>query len=511
MANAKMPSPFKYRDRWRAQVTLKNGQRPAKTFLTYQEAKQYISDTLSERNTEHQPSLGGPTQTTLAEALTYYASLYTINKGGARAELNRINHYREGAGLERVSIKLDDKGAKVLQESPRKRGPSAFELHADERRYKRSATYQRIAKFASKMCSTFSKVDFRELMADMEREGLSPSTIQKEIALLRHMFNMAAKEWNWLGFANPAEGIKLGKSETRFVFLTKVQEAALWKALGECDNPYVEHWVALALETTLRPGSVNALRWDRVDLDNRVAFTSSKTGAVPVALSQNAVKILNNMPRSPCGKVFPMSANAMDMAWDGVRIKAGVPTLRLADLRHLSATGLARRGLTGPQLQRMLGHKTMTMAQVYINLVQSDMLEVLDRIQPSSSVYSIAPLEGQDAATVQRRRRSERLAEAVAKKVLAKESISQAATPVAVQASDVQTETTGQASPEQALQASLSLDAPAQADAAVASSLPEDERLPENHAPRATGTDAAHPAAPQVAGQVIYAQFGKQR
>src|SRR5690606_30308150 len=148
---------------------------------------------------------------------------------------------------------------------------------------------------------------------------------------------------------------------------------------------------------------------------------------------------------------------------------------------------------------RMLGHKTMTMAQVYINLVQSDMLEVLDRIQPSSSVYSIAPLEGQDAATVQRRRRSERLAEAVAKKVLANESISQAATPVAVQASDVETETTGQASPEQALQASLSLDAPAQADAAVASSLPEDERLPENDAPKATGTDAAHPAAPRVA------------
>lgn len=362
MANAKMPSPHRYRGKWRGQVTLKNGQRPAKTFETCQEAKQYISDTLSERDTEHEPSLGGPTRTTLAEALTYYAGLYTINKGGARAELNRINHYRDGAGLQRVSIQLDDKGAKVLQESPRKPGPSAFEQHADERRAKRSATYQRIAKFATKICSTFSKVDIRELMADMEREGLSPSTIQKEVALLRHMFNMAAEEWNWLGFKNPAEGIKLGKSNQRFVFITKAQEAALWKALSECDNPYVEHWVALALETTLRPGSVNALRWDQVDLDNRVAFTPSKTGAVSVALSQSAVKILNNMPRSPCGKVFPMSANAMDMAWDGVSIKAGVPTLRLADLRHLSATGLARRGLTGPQLQKMLGHKTMTMA-----------------------------------------------------------------------------------------------------------------------------------------------------
>lgn len=509
MANAKMPSPHKYRGKWRAQVTLKNGERPAKTFETYQEAKQHISDMLSMRNSEHEPSLGGPTKTTLAEALTYYAGLYTINKGGARAELNRINHYRAGAGLQPVSIKLDDKGAKVLQESLRKRGPSAFEQHADERRDKRQATYQRIGKLARKMCSTLSKVDIRELMADMEREGLSQSTIQKEVALLRHMFNMAAEEWNWLGFKNPAEGIKLGKSNQRFVFITKAQEAALWKALGECDNPYVEHWVALALETTLRPGSVNALRWDQVDLDNRVAFTPSKTGSVSVALSQSAVKILKNMPRSRCGKVFPMSANAMDMAWDGARIKAGLPTLRLADLRHLSATGYARRGLTAPQLQKMLGHKTMTMAQVYINLVQNDMLDVLDLVEPTSSVYSIAPLEGQDAATVQRRRRSERLAEAVAKKVLAKEPLHQAPTRMPAEGNQVATETTEQASPEQVLEASPSSDAPTRACAASTNALVEP--LPEDDSAWATGTDASHTMAPRSSGQVIYAQFSKRR
>ena len=177
MANAKIPSPFKYRGKWRAQVTLKNGQRPAETFLTFQEAKQYISDTLSERDTEHEPRLDGPTQATLAEALTYYAELYTLGKGGARAELNRINHYREGAGLQPLTIKVEDNGAKVLKESPRKRGPSAFEQHADERRSKRAATYQRIAKLANKMCSTISKADIRELMADMKREGLSESTM----------------------------------------------------------------------------------------------------------------------------------------------------------------------------------------------------------------------------------------------------------------------------------------------------------------------------------------------
>lgn len=509
MANAKMPSPQKYRGKWRAQVTLKNGQRPAKTFLTYQEAKQHISDMLSERNSDLEPRLGGPTQATLAEALTYYASLYTLNKGGARAELNRINHYREGAGHQPLCIKVTDKGVKALEESPRKRGPSAFEQHADERRDKRQATYERIGKLARKMCGALSKADIRELMADMEREGLSASTIQKEVALLRHMFNMAINEWNWLGFKNPAEGFKLGKSEQRFVFVSEAQEAALWKALDECDNPYVAHWVAIALETTLRPGSVNALRWDSVDLENRVAFTPSKTGPVPVALSQTAVKLLKDMPRASCGKVFPMSANAMDMAWDGVRIKAGLPTLRLADLRHLSATRYARRGLTAPQLQKMLGHKSMMMAQVYINLVQIDMLEALDRVQSSASVYSIAPLNGQNASEAQRLRRSERLTQAIAKKVLSKDAAPQAVAGIPAGTDHPTKDSTEQASPEMALEAALSLDAPS--EARPASTMAVEEPLPDDDSARATGTDAAHPTAPRAPGQVIYAQFGKRR
>lgn len=515
MANTKMPSPFQVRGKWRAQVTLKNGQRPSKDFEKYQDAKQYISDTLSERNTEHQPRLGGPTQATLSVALTYYAGLYTVNKGGARAELNRINHYREGAGQQPLCLKVRDKGVKELEESPRQRGPSAFEIHNDKRRGVRQATYQRIAMLACKTCNSINKADIRELMADMKREGLSDSTIQKEVALLRHMFNMAIEEWNWLGFKNPAEGIKLGKSNQRFVFLTEAQEAQLWKALNECDNPYVPHWVALALETTLRPGSLNALRWDSVDLDNRVAFTPSKTGSVPVALSQAAVKLLKDMPRSACGRVFPMSANAMDMAWDGARLKAGLPTLRLADLRHLSATRYARRGLTAPQLQKMLGHKSMTMAQVYINLVQNDMLDALDRVESTSSVYSIAPLDGQSAAAVQKRRRSERLTEAVVKKVLVRESGPDATAENACEDANVAQKPAGEFGPEQALQASIAQASAAQPHPPTA--LPaqqEDGNMAEElrvEPPRATGTDAAQRFASRASAQVIHVQFGKGR
>lgn len=64
----------------------------------------------------HEPKLGGPTEATLADALTYYANQWTVNKGGARAELNRINHYLSAAGEKRLRLHVDPKGTKSVVE-----------------------------------------------------------------------------------------------------------------------------------------------------------------------------------------------------------------------------------------------------------------------------------------------------------------------------------------------------------------------------------------------------------
>ncbi|MEI8303548.1 MAG: hypothetical protein WCG13_09655 [Burkholderiales bacterium] len=114
--NSRMPSPFKYRGRWRAQVTLKNGTRPAENFDSAEEAKAWISDMLANQNTEHEPELGGPTKATLAEARRHYAQLYSLVKGGCKAELTRINNYLVGAGMNRIRRSIDEQGNAVIEE-----------------------------------------------------------------------------------------------------------------------------------------------------------------------------------------------------------------------------------------------------------------------------------------------------------------------------------------------------------------------------------------------------------
>lgn len=412
----KIPSPFKYRKKWRGQVTLKNGTRPHADFETFDEARDWITDQLAKANTEHLPEIGGPRQASLAQALAHYAGLNTITKGGYAAEIDRINRYLEGAGHKLLKVvTVGDK--RQLTEKPDKKLPKAFEAHKDQRLAQRQETCKLISALAKRSCSSLCTADIRRLMVAMETEGLSPSTIQKEVAMLKHLFNVAAKEWNWKGFENPCVGIKLGTSNQRFVFLTEEQKRALREALAECDNPYFWPIVEICIQTTLRLGSLLAMTRDNVDLEGRIAMLPSKTGPVCIPLSKKAVKILTEMPVHPSGKYFPMTGNAVDLAWDGVRRKINKPDLQFKDLRHLGATEYARYGMNSHQLQKVLGHKSTRQAEVYVNLVSSDTLALMDCIEPDRPVYEIPEPARGSGADMLKGNRTKRLIDSVVAKV----------------------------------------------------------------------------------------------
>ncbi len=413
---AKLPTPFEYRGGWRAQVTLKNGTRPHKDFEKHAIANQWITDQLANQNTDKEPELGGPKAATLAQALLRYASMYTIVKGGRNAEMDRINHYLQAAGLKAQRfVMTEDK--LVMQDKPVKALPSAFKAHKDARLEKRAETYKMMALLANRRVSTLSTSDFRKFMVCMKTEGLSDSSIQKEIALLKHLFNVAADEWNWKGFENPCRGLKLKGSNVRFVVITTDQKHALRAALADCDNPYFWPLVEIVVETTLRKGSLLEMSRDNVDLEGRVARLWGKGRWVNIPLSLKTVEILKGLAVDPSGKFFPMTRNAVDMAWDGVRIKIGMPKLQFRDLRHVGATGYARAGMNSHQLMVQLGHTSTRMSDVYCNLAAVDALETLDRIAKTQTVFEMPPPANGPAEKILGRNRAQRLANAFLAKV----------------------------------------------------------------------------------------------
>jgi integrase len=57
---------------------------------------------------------------------------------------------------------------------------------------------------------------------------------------------------------------------------------------------------------------------------------------------------------------LPMYANDIDWRWRATRTSAGLPHVRLHDLRHFYASGLIAAGCDVVTVQRALGHSAAT-------------------------------------------------------------------------------------------------------------------------------------------------------
>lgn len=416
------PQPFKYRNRWRIQVTLDNGQRPSKDFDSFEEAKSWGIELLANGNNQHEPILGGPIRATLAQALDHYGRNFSVRKGGVDAELNRINHYLEAAGMPLLkSYPTPSGGLEVKAVEPkdpsntrRRKNVRKLEVYVQERRAKRSGTYAYIAKLANMRCSQISPADMEGFVTVMGNEGLSPSTIQKEIAMLKTFFN-STKKLNWKAVENPCVGIQLGKHQRRFVHLSKAQWENLIGALAACDNPYFWPLVMTAKESTLRLDTLVNMTWENVSVEERTAVLKTKTGQKGVKLSREVQRMLADLPRSPSGKVFPMTKSAINSAWERVRENAGLPKLQFRDLRHLGATDWVRRGLGAYDLRQVMGHCHISTAQNYIDMVGTDFEEALDKASARGGVMHLPPEPPSDPQQHMRMRRAERFKKAVAK------------------------------------------------------------------------------------------------
>lgn len=395
-----MSSVYRRRGRFEAAVVVA-GERHRKTFSSHADARRWALDTeqamRSRRNGE--PLLGGPNAATLAVALEHYAHHYTIGKKGAKAELDRINRYLVAAGLVPLALAARDNGeGKELIGKPARHTPlpGAFAQHLHKRLDARAGTAALRAQLANLPCASIDRTHLRAYVAAMQGEGLSGSTIRKEIALLKHMWNMAAEEWAWQDFKNPASGMKLPRpAPARRVLLPREDAERLFQAIDDCDNPLMPWYLVLKLETSARRGSLLELTWSDIDLDARtIRLFDTKPGETELPpLTLRAVLALRHMPRTPGEpRIFPMSTNAVTCAWKRIRERAGRPDLREHDLRHIALTWLARRLRSAHLLQKISGHANAATLEIYVDLTADDVYAALDATEP--------PLPGDPADTV---------------------------------------------------------------------------------------------------------------
>jgi integrase len=106
----------------------------------------------------------------------------------------------------------------------------------------------------------------------------TPGTINRELAVLSHLFNKAV-EWGWLEH-RPAKIKRFKEDGGRITYLTVDQVKRLVECAKEDANPQIYPFIVIGLETSMRMMEILSIRREHVDLQRRVIFIpKAKAGA----------------------------------------------------------------------------------------------------------------------------------------------------------------------------------------------------------------------------------------
>lgn len=227
---------------------------------------------------------------------------------------------------------------------------------------------------------------------DLVRTGLSASVIENARVIL----NGACKDAMRLGIltSNPVSGAALpARKKRKYSVWTASQARAVLAACG--DDARMRTYYTVALTTAMRPGEIRALKWSDVDLDKgrlrvertitrnergrQVIGTTTKTGrSRSIALPPSTVKMLRSWRASQAERrLAAHSWHALDLVFDRgdgmvlpqntvarahqrIAGEAGVPVIRLHDVRHTAATLLLEAGTHVKIVSDLLGHSQIS-------------------------------------------------------------------------------------------------------------------------------------------------------
>ena len=206
------------------------------------------------------------------------------------------------------------------------------------------------------------------------RDGAKPATLNRELALSKHAFNIGLKEWGWCR-ENPFSKVKMEReNNARDRVLTYGEEEVL---LNACKK-WLREIVTFALHTGARMGEILELTWKDVDLSRRVVvIRQGKTGhSKSIPLTPTAMEILKGragVRHLHSNLVFPsangtrLSNRNLERAFTNALKKAKIENLRFHDLRHTFASRLVMAGKDLYVIQRLLGHREPRMVQRYVH------------------------------------------------------------------------------------------------------------------------------------------------
>ena len=215
------------------------------------------------------------------------------------------------------------------------------------------------------------------------KKKLAKGTANKLLIFLSNAFNVA-KDLEIDGIKdNPASKIKeftLNNAKERY--LTKEETGRLLEAINSTEqNIHLKYIIPMLLLTGARRGEVLKAKHENFNL-NQMSWTipTTKNGKKRILpITPQLLELYKSIPKSDSEYLFasPVTGKpyiSIYCSWNSARIKAGLPEVRMHDLRHSYASALVNGGRSLYEVQTLLGHSTSTMTQRYAHLSNESLM-----------------------------------------------------------------------------------------------------------------------------------------
>lgn len=239
----------------------------------------------------------------------------------------------------------------------------------------------------NKRLNQITRLQIQTFHAGLIEEGLAAATANHHVKLIRRMLNLAC-EWQMLD-VNPASRIHMFDEDNQQErYMNDVQLGNLLEVLRTDSARSVCLITMFLLATGCRLGEVLSATWQQVDKDKRVfrvsASNSKSKRMRPVPLNDTALDVLNQLTTEGVYEHLFINRKTkkpyvnIAKVWDKLRNKAGLPHLRLHDLRHQAASHLINSGSSLYIVQQILGHSDPSVTQRYAHLSMKSLNDASD-------------------------------------------------------------------------------------------------------------------------------------
>ena len=198
-------------------------------------------------------------------------------------------------------------------------------------------------------------------------QGLMPATVNRRLAILRRVCNLAYRRWQWIDRPIGDQISLLPGEARRNVSLTPDQV----QKLAKCATKPVADAIMLAAMSGLRKGEL--LRLTPADRKDGCLYVRESKSGKPrvVPLPPEALKI-----RLP----LALDASKLSKGFQKARGRARMYQVRFHDLRHCYGTWLAQANVPLASIRDLLGHADITTTSRYLHSQPGHLREAVSRL-----------------------------------------------------------------------------------------------------------------------------------